>query len=234
MALAEIPVNQPENGEPPDAGPPGARGRRRRRWWPLAIGVIGSVAVVAFVILAVLAGTYQPVRFGGSYGGVYPGMPAGVGIRAVNTFGEQVGETYVPPQHGVFTLTVSIYNAGPRAVTIEAVSFQSPQQAGLLAWPLIPAGSVHWTLEGYPQPGPHRGTSVTGLSLSPHEALMLGIPLRMPACSVTGAWTTLDAFYVEVRFLGFTHWVPIELPSALLMREPASPGVPAKDLTCPK
>jgi hypothetical protein len=56
----------------------------------------------------------------------------------------------------------------------------------------------------------------------------------MAACYVTGAWTTLDAFHVEVRFLGFTHWVPIELPSALLMREPASPGVPAKDLTCPK
>jgi hypothetical protein len=191
---------------------------------------------VAVVVAAVLAGTYQPVQFGGSYGGVYPGMPAGVGIRSVNTFGGAVGETFIPPQHGAFTITESIYNAGPRAVTIEAVSFQSPQQAGLLAWPLIPAGPVHWMLEGYPphhQPGLFRGTSVTGLSLSPHEALMLGIPLRMPACYVTGAWTTLDAFYVEVRFLGFTHWVPIELPSALVMQEPASPGVPVKDLTCP-
>ena len=63
---------------------------------------------------------------------------------------------------------------------------------------------------------------------------MLGIPLRMPACYVTGAWTTLDAFYVEDRFLGFTHWMPIELPSVLLMQEPASPEVPAKDLTCQK
>jgi hypothetical protein len=74
---------------------------------------------------------------------------------------------------------------------------------------------------------------VAGLSLAPHEAVRLGIQLRMPACYVTGAWTTLDAFYVEDRFLGFTHWVLIELPSALLMHEPASPGVPAKDLTCP-
>ncbi|HEY6297758.1 MAG TPA: hypothetical protein VIX15_19045, partial [Streptosporangiaceae bacterium] len=102
MAVAEVPVNQPENGESPDAGPPGARDRRPWRWWLLAIG---SVAVVAFVILAVLAGTYQPVQFGSSYGGAYPGMPAGVGIRAVNTFGEQVGQTLIPPQHGTFTLT---------------------------------------------------------------------------------------------------------------------------------
>jgi hypothetical protein len=236
MALAEIPVNQPEKGEPPDAGPPGARVRSPWRRRPLAIGVIGSV-VAAFVVLAVLAGTYQPVQFGSSYGGAYPGMPAGVGIHAVNTFGEQVGQTLIPPQHGAFTLTVSIDNAGPRAVTIEAVSFQSPQRAGLSAWPLIAAGSVHWMLEGYPphvRPGPYSGTSVTGLSLSPHEAVRLGIPVRMPSCFLTGAWTTIDAFYVQVRFLGFTHWVPIELPSALLMPEPASPGVPAKDLTCPK
>ena len=232
MALAEVPVNRPENGEPPDAGPPGARGRSR---WPLAVGAAAVVAVVILVVLAVLAGTYQPVQFGGSYGGMYPGMPAGVGIRAVNTFGDAVGETFIPPQRGVFTLTVSIYNAGPRAVTIEAVSFRSPQQAGILAWPLIPAGPVHWILEEYPshQPGPYRGTSVAGLSLSPHEALLLGIPVRVPACFVTGAWTTVDAFYVEDRFLGFTHWVPIELPSALLMHEPASPGNRAQDLTCP-
>ena len=222
MALAEIPVNQPENGEPPDAGLPEARGRspwHRSPWhrWPLAIG---AVAVVAVVILAVLAGTYQPVQFGASYGGVYPGMPAGVGIRAVNTFGGAVGESFIPPQRGVFTLTVSIYNAGPEAVTIEAVSFMSPQQAGILAWPLIPAGPVHWMLEWYSrhQHGPVSGTSVAGLSLSPHEALLLGVPLRMPACYVTGAWTTVDAFYVQERFLGFTHWVPIGLPSALLTR----------------
>jgi hypothetical protein len=146
MALADIPVNQPEKSEPPNAGPPGARGRNRWRRWPFAIGAVAVVAVVILVVLAILAGTYQPVQFGDSYGGVYPGMPAGVGIHAVNTVGEEVGETFIPPQHGVFTITESIYNAGPRAVTIEAVSFQSPQQAGLLAWPLIPAGPVHWML----------------------------------------------------------------------------------------
>jgi hypothetical protein len=234
MALAEVPVNRP-GGEPPDAGPPGAGGRSRWRRWPFAIGAVAVVAAVVLVVLAVLAGTYQPVRFGGSYGGVYPGMPAGVGIRAVNTFGGAVGETFIPPQRGVFTITESIYNAGPEAVTVEAVSFMSPQQASILAWPLIPAGPVHWMLEGYTphQPGPHRGTSVTGLSLAPHEEVQLGIPLRMPACYVTGAWTTLDAFYVEVRFLAFTHWVPIGLPSGLVMQEPASPGVPTRDLTCP-
>ena len=233
MALAEVPVNRPENGEPPDAGPPGARGRSPWRRWPLAIG---ALTVVAVVVLAVLAATYQPVQFGGSYGGVYPGMPAGVGIRAVNTFGGEVGETFIPPQRGVFTVTESIYNPGPRAVTIEAVLFQSPQQAGLLAWPLIPAGPVHWMLEYHTphQRGPFGGASVAGLSLAPHEGLMLGIPLRMPACYLTDGWTTVDAFYVEVRFLAFTHWVPIELPSGLVMHEPASPGVPARDLTCPK
>jgi hypothetical protein len=81
---------------------------------------------------------------------------------------------------------------------------------------------------------PFSGTFCGWALARPHETLMLGIPLRMPACYVTRAWTTLDDFYVEDRFLGFINWVPIELPSGLLMQGVGQPGVPAKDLTCQK
>lgn len=107
---------------------------------------------------------------------------------------------------------------------------------GGICCPLIPAGpGALDAREALPAPTRPVQRHLGGWALArPHEALMLGIPLRMPACYVTGAWTTLDAFYVEDRFLGVTHWVPIELPAGLLMQEPASPEVPAKDLTCQK
>ncbi len=70
----------------------------------------------------VVAGLYQPVGFGGYRGPGFPGLPAGVGLRDVNTFGLSNGDLYVPPQRGVFTLTESIQNSGPLAVTIEAVT----------------------------------------------------------------------------------------------------------------
>ena len=52
----------------------------------------------------VLAGTYQPLGFGDEWGGSIPGLPAGTGLRVVNTFGNSNGDIYVPPQHGVFTV----------------------------------------------------------------------------------------------------------------------------------
>lgn len=193
-------------------------------------------------MLAVLAAMYQPVQFGSEWGGVFPGMPAGTGIRDVNKFGGMTGQTYVPPQSGVFTITESIYNPGPEAVIIEAVSILSPQQqaqaaSGIIPWPLIPAGPVHWMLAWHSphQPGPVSGTSVAGVSFAPGQAITLGIPLRLrSACYITGSWSGIDAFYVKDRFLAFTHWVAVQVQSPLLLRQPDDTGVPAKDLTCPK
>ena len=239
MALTESPVGRPGNGEPPPADPPPSARRSPRRWWLLGLGALLAMAVI---VLAVLAATYQPVQFGGAWGGTFPGMAAGVGIRDVNTFGGTTGQTYIPPQSGVFTITESIYNPGPEAVTIEAVSILSPQQqaqaaAGIIPWPVVPARPVHWMLEWHSPhyPGPVSGTSVTGVSLGPGQAITLGIPLRMrSACYITGSWTSIDAFYVEDGFLAFTHWVAVQVQSPLLLRQPDDVGVPAKDLTCPK
>ena len=116
MAVAESPVSHPGNGEPPAADPPGSRRRSPWRWWLLGLG---ALVVAAVVVLAVLAATYQPVQFGGAWGGNFPGMPAGKGIRDVNTFGGATGQTYVPPQSGVFTITESIYNPGPEPASDE-------------------------------------------------------------------------------------------------------------------
>jgi hypothetical protein len=79
MAITEPRGTQPGHGEPPATGPAGSRRRRRWRWrwrrWALAGLVTLLAATVA--VLAVLAGTYQPVQFGGESGGVFPGLPNG-------------------------------------------------------------------------------------------------------------------------------------------------------------
>ena len=188
--------------------------------------------------------------------GTFPGLPAGVGLRAVNTFGAQTGQLYVPPQSGVFTVTESVFNNGPEAVTIEAISILSPTDQenivrGEPAWPLIPAGPrlmrpvvlplrpagpVRWRLQtiGSAVKKPWNGNSVVGVSLSPRQGLVLGIPLRMSAaCYTQGGWGGLDTFYVKERFLSFTHWAAVKFQPWLIMHEPASPGEPAKDLVCP-
>jgi hypothetical protein len=137
MATTETRAPQPGNGEPPADATGGSR-RRGWSWRRRILLPLGALVAAAVVALAVLAGTYQPVQFGGTGGGAFPGLPAGTGIRAVNTFGGATGETYVPPQRGVFTLTESIQNTGPRTVTILAVSILSPQDqvSGIAPWPL--------------------------------------------------------------------------------------------------
>jgi|SRR5580658_8710328 hypothetical protein len=239
MALTGSDLHRAGNGEPPAAGPPASRRRSPWRW---SLFGLGGLLAAAVVVLAVLAGTYQPIQFGGEWGGSLPGLPAGIGIRQVNTFGIATGQTYIPPQSGVFSITESIYNTGPESVTIEAVSILSPQQqadaaAGSPPWPLVPAGPVHWMFQytTLRQPDLASGTSVVGVSLPPGQGIRLGIPLRMPsACYITGSWSGIDTFYVKERFLAFTHWVAVQVQSPLLLRQPDAPGVPKDDLTCPE
>jgi hypothetical protein len=126
VPITEADALQSGHADPP-AGAQRAGGDRPRRgrWWLIGLGGLGALCVV---VAGVLAGTYQPVVFGGYWGGYFPGLPAGVGLRLVNTFGSSSGDLYVPPQHGVFTVTESIQNSGPLTVTIEAVTVTRPGQ----------------------------------------------------------------------------------------------------------
>jgi hypothetical protein len=219
--------------------------RRRRPWRRRVLLALGALLATAFVVLVILAGTYQPVHFGDSYGGRFAGLPAGTGLRPVNTFGDATGEIYVPEQSGVFSVLPSIFNNGPETVTIEAVSILSPQDQataaqGITPWPLIPAGPVRWAFQ-YPRPGQKglaSGTSAVGVKLPPGQGMVLGIPLRMSGiCYDPNGWTGTDVFYVKERFLFFTHWAAIHFQPDLVMNEPSNPGgrgvEPAKYLICP-
>jgi hypothetical protein len=251
MATTETRVPQPGNGEPPADATGGSR-RRAWRWRRRILLALGSLVAAAVVALAVLAGTYQPVQFGGAGGGAFPGLPAGTGIRAVNTFGGATGETYVPPQRGVFTLTESIQNTGPQTVTILAVSILSPQDqvSGRAPWPLTPAGTARWMMPAYGGPHQHTastsGSFATSVSLAPGEFLYVGIPLRMSGrCYDPNGWIGNDVFYVKERFLFFIHRVPVQVQSPWIRHSPADPGSsspyppsqpvqgPAQDLICP-
>lgn len=215
------------------------RGGGRRRWILLALA---ALLVTATAVLTTLAGTYQPLQFGDSYGGLFPGLPLGIGLRSVNTFGGATGEIYAPPQAGVFSLMPAIFNTGPATVTIVAVSILSPQQqadiaTGVAPWPLVPAGPVRWSFQySYPgRKGPASGSSVTGVRLDPGQGMVLEIPLRMSGtCYDPQGWTGTNVVYVKERYGIFTHWVAIQFQPELIMHEPSTPtGEPAKDLICP-
>ena len=246
---------QSGSGEPPADGPAGSR--RHWPWRRRILLALGALVTTAVVILAVLAGIYQPVQFGDEYGGEFPGLPAGTGIRIVNTFGGASGQTYVPPQRGVFTLAESIENTGPQTVTILAVSILSPQEqaddtpSGIAPWPLTPAGTARWMTAEYEGPHQHVSSSVgsfaSSVSLAPGESMYVGIPLRMSGrCYDPASYVGNDTFYVKERFLLFTHWVAVTVQSPWILHAPFDPGNrtsipasqpierPAKDLVCPK
>jgi hypothetical protein len=239
MAITESHAKQQGDGEPPVSGTGGSR--RRHPWRRRVLLGLGAFLAAAMVTLAVLAGTYQPVQFGDASGGSFAGLPAGTGLRAVNTFGGAIGETYVPPQLGVFTIAESIQNTGPVPVTIEAVSILSPQDQayetqGQPPSPLTPAGSVAWWSDKYSldQEPPFSGSSVAGISIAPGQMIRVGIPVRMSGtCYDPAGWTGTDVFYVKERFLFFTHWVAVNFERSYILRAPSNPGgEPAKDLVC--
>jgi hypothetical protein len=131
LTLSESLAAPSGNGEPPV---PGAPGRVRPAWRRRFLLALGALLAAAVVVLATLAGTYQPVQYGDAGGGTLPGMPAAKDVQTVNTFGNDQGETYVPPQVGVFTITETIQNTGPQPVTIEAVSILSPAKISTSAF----------------------------------------------------------------------------------------------------
>lgn len=239
MAITEPRETQPAGGPPPADGPVGTV-RRRGRWRGWLVAGLSVLLVTALVVLAVLAGTYQPIQFGGEWGGRLAGLPAGTGLRTVNTFGFQTGQIYVPPQLGTFTQVESIANTGPEAVTILAVSIVPPQDQGVVVAngpsppsPLVGAGRVLGAIETFTRV-PDTIRPAAGLSLGPGQVMRIWIPMRLNGtCYETGSWSEVESFYVEERYLTFTHWVAVPLGFPLLFLFPNDPGTaPAKDLTC--
>jgi hypothetical protein len=228
---------------PGGVGPPGSEtARTRRHQWRWILLGVSALLTTAVIVLAVLAGTYQPVGFGHSWGGLFPGLPDGT--RPVNTFLGQAGQIYAPPQTGVFSLRPSIFNAGPETVTIEAVSVYSPQQQAGFAdgereWPFTPAGSVRWTYQytSYAHQVLASGKSVAGVKLPPGQGMALGIPLKMSGiCFDPNGSTGTNVFYVKERFGPFTHWVTVTFSPALIMQPPSAYGAqgagPAHGQSC--
>jgi len=197
LPVTEAGARQSGEADPP-AGAVGTNGDRpRRRWWLMGLGGLGAVCVV---VAGVLAGTYRPVGFGGYWGAGFSGLPTGVGLRDVNTFGMSNGDLYVPPQHGAFTVAESIQNSGPLAVTIEEVTVIRPEESGISTWPLRAAGQALYVPEYGARPA--KGKPVAGLTLRPGQAIVVGIPARLSsACYEPNGWTGVDFFYVKERFL---------------------------------
>jgi len=238
MAVTESPGTQPGSGDPPGFGP-SPRSRARIPWRRWAPATLTSLVVAALVVLTVLAWTYQPIPpFSGEGGGSFPGLPAGTGLRVVNTFGTQTGQLYVPPQSGAFTVVEGIQNTGPEAVTIEAVSILGPQQQAMIrdgapTYPLIPAGQALGWIETWRSPLP-AARPVAGLTLGPGQVIRIGIPVRLSSgCYIKGSWSEVVDFYVKERFLIFTHWVAVPFGIPLLFQDPSDPQVPAQDVACP-
>ena len=233
MTLTELAHDGLRAGPPLPLSPaPAPRPRRRR----LLIAVAGLVLlVVALLVLVLLLATYQPLVFGNGWGSQFPGLPIAKGERTVNNFATASGDLYIPPQRGSFAIVESVQNNGPRAVTIEAVSVVAPGSQA--AWPLVATGPVLYMPEYYN----HNertwasGRPVKGLSLGPSQGVLLGIPLRLSAaCYEKTAWSRASEFYVEERYLGFTHWVTLPLGAPILVRSPEAPHQSIAGLACPR
>lgn len=193
--------------------------RKGRRWRRLLLGVLGLLVVTAVVVLGILAGTYQPLDFGGAGAASFPGLHSGTGIRYVNDFDEP-GQIYIPPQRGSFPLVTSIENDGPYTVTIEAVRLAAPGAPAGTLWPLRGSGAVRYRPE-YSKDAVGSGTFSRPLALPPGNDILIGIPMRYASsCFVRGGWTNVSDYWVKERFLIFTQWVEMTLPQRILLAEP--------------
>jgi hypothetical protein len=187
----------------------GARSHWRR--WIACIALGFSVLAV---VLVSWAAHYQPLDGGAGLNAEkyqFPGMPAGVRPRPVNTFGNLPGELFLPPQRGVMTLSVVIRNNGPMAVTIDSVSIDPYLALAGKPRYLEMVTSVNTPLS------PVRG-SVAGTSLQPGETIVVGIPVHVSDCvsKTTTPYMMTGSFLVRERFLMFTHTAAIRIPTPLI------------------
>lgn len=197
-----------------------------RGWLWLSLAVFGLVAASTLITVSVLAGTYQPLSFGGvgNSAELYPGLPAGPGIQAVNTVGGLHEDFYIPPQRGTFSLFADVTNNGSYAVTIESVSLPA-------GGPVTLAGPVRYSTPGMGGSimiPPPTSRVLHNLVLLPDHDLFLGFPVRTWPCAQQYTWVSEPSFIVKMRFALFTHTFAMpwgSLGGSLVMHEPGGrPG----------
>jgi hypothetical protein len=199
------------------------------------------LAVVAVMVCAALAGTYQPLGVDGEATGPIAGMPPFAG-SLTNTFGSEPGQYYVAPRTTPFTIDGSVTNTGPEAVTIIGATIINPAAPGgtLLAWPLTRAGQAEWYNPGdgpgqVPAGCELKACPLSGLRLLPGVGVTIALPVRfVGSCYDQNGWTGADRFYVRERFGPFTHWVAIAYSPPYIFHEPGVPNLHITGLTCPR
>lgn len=153
--------------------------------------------------------------------------PAGVGIRAVNTFGSYREDFYVSPQPGTFDFFVTIMNAGARPVGIENVTIGQTYGALRLAGPVRYARRIPGR-----RPATLRRLPVLhDVTLGPGGQLFLAIPLRTWPCAMISGWDVDPSFYLTERSPLFAHTValPWSMDGGALIMRPSGgrlPGLP--------
>ena len=216
------------------AGAPVGGGPVSRRRWRRAttLAVTALLAAAAVIVLVAQRASYQPLGYGGI--GVstldYPGLPAAIGARTVNTFGFVREDVYIPPQRKGYTfyLFADIANDGSRSVTIESVGLP-PDSA------LTPAGPARYAPHpsgGDGAPGiPPASTVLHQATLRPGGALLVAIPVRSWPCFPKDfGFVTVPTFNVTYRSLYFTHTTALPWGSRndeLILHSPA--GRPGQD-----
>ncbi len=204
-------------------GPATAGSRHRRRRVLTAIAV--AVAVVA--VAATLAARYQPIAYGGlsNSAELFPGLPPGHGIHAVNNLGGFSQDIYLPPQRGPFSLLASLRNNGPYPITIESVSL--PAGGPVLAAPVRYSTPG---MGGSSQIPPPVSRILHDVRLGPGQTMFLGFPVRTSPCAQRRYWMRVPSFNVRVGFGPFTRTVAIPWGTggdSLLLHAPAGhPGMP--------
>jgi hypothetical protein len=190
-----------------------------------------SLALAVLGVLMAEAAAYQPITWG-DMSGPFPGLPSGVGVKVVNNFGLSDGDYYVPPQRGVFSFGVTIYNSGSRPITVDSVELYPPSSSGFR--PIRLAGPVLYTTNlgtvGI-TPGVH---FLRNVRIAAGETIFVGIPMLIWPCGQTGGWATDPVFYVREHFLFFSHVValPWSMEGAQLIMHAAGGKPGEADAIC--
>jgi hypothetical protein len=178
---------------------------QRFRYWRLRWLVLVTVPILAAAasVLLTLASGYRPLAYGEDdmRNLSYPGLPAGHGIRSVNSFGGIRTDHYIPPQRGTFYLVVSVTNLGSRSVTVEKAFMPHSSALRSAGRALYSRPGADHRAIGDPRPS----RVLHDVKLGPGDEIFVAIPVRSGRCAERDSWMSVPFFYVKYRFLFFHH-----------------------------